>query len=697
MLSDAANRGLIPATPTLTAQVGEFMRALSDLFRMTAPMERDQSAQRVMLLVIVSVGAWVRFWGLGNVGLHGDEETMAMAVMSIVREGAPILPSGMFYPRGMTQLYLMAGSVQLFGESEWAFRLPSALCGVLTIWLAWLAGRRFLRPYWNLAFAAVVALLPAMIVYSQTARMYIFLIAAVAACMVSIFEWERSGRLGWLVAAVAALVIGIDLQALAVTTILLFLMPGVLQGDLRKLLYGSAAAAIVVIAYLGINGWVDTHYPVPPPEYAADLGAPLWDRSRAPQEFALTFEIALWIAGFAIAFFALHLSRVIPQRVAAISVAVLLIAGLLLQLKLHYHAAGWVFIAATVAARRFGGSRVWRRLRIFALGSGLLVLIHFTLLISTPGSLKKVIGALVGQPSIWPYYRIAEFSEVAVLLAAGTLIWSLWCLAKRRRVPDYALFGLLGVWIPMFTIGFFVWSLPPRYTVASLLPMLLCAFAFAQKGADWLQTKVPATAGRPWPSVAAAVTATLVINPVAMADVVNSGYESHPDHKGAAEFMRAQNIVEGDVIIAEDVLQQTYYLGKVDYWLMSRQHARRYVELVDGEIRDFYTHARVISDAKMLQQVLQRERGQRIFVIGSGENQSDHRKGMRGDMDTVLRSQQFQVIYEGRDGLTQVWRATDASRSQASVSAAAAPSVSPFVSPPAASPSIASSRPSQQE
>ncbi len=109
-------------------------------------------------------------------------------------------------------------------------------------------------------------------------------------------------------------------------------MPGILQGDLRKLLYGSVAAAIVMGSYLLINGWVDAHYPVPPPEYAADLGAPLWDRSRAPEAFALTFEIALWIAGLAIAFFAIHLSRVVPQRVAAISVASLLLVGLLLQL-----------------------------------------------------------------------------------------------------------------------------------------------------------------------------------------------------------------------------------------------------------------------------------------------------------------------------------------------------------------------------
>jgi len=665
MFSDAANRGLFPVSPTLADHVGGFMRSLSELFRITAPMERDLLAHRVMLLVILSVGTWVRFWGLGNVGLHGDEETMAMAVMGIVREGAPILPSGMFYPRGLTEIYLMVASVHLFGESEWAFRFPSALCGVLTIWLAWLAGRRFLRPYWNLAFAAAIALLPSMIVYSQTARMYIFLLAAVAACMVCVFAWERSGRIGWLIGGVVALVIGIELHALAVTTILLFLMPGILQGDFRKLLYGSIAAAVVLVSYLLINGWVDTHYPVPPPEYAADLGPPMWDRSRAPEAFALTFEVALWIAGLAIAFFAFHLSRVIPQRFAAISVTTLLLAGLLLQLQLYYHIALILLIAATVVARRFGGPRIWRRFRIFALGSGLLALIHFSLLASTPGSLKKVIGALVGQPSIWPYFRILSYSEVAGGLAILAIAWGLWRLMRRGRVPDYVLLGVLGVWIPLFTIGFFVWSMPPRYTVASLLPLMLCGFAFAQKAVDWLQEKAAARnmsmlAGRPAQLVAVAAITMLVVNPVEVVASVDSGYESHPDHKGAAEFIKAQNIVDADVIIAEDVLQQTYYLGRVDYWLMSRHHARRYVELKNGRIQDFYTGAGVISSAAMLEDLLRTERGNRIFVIGSGENQSDKRKGMRGDMDPVLRSEQFEVVYEGRDGLTQVWRATGA-------------------------------------
>ncbi len=90
---------------------------------------------------------------------------------------------------------------------------------------------------------------------------------------------------------------------------------------------------------------------------------------------------------------------------------------MLLQLKLYYHIAVLLFIAAAVVARRFRRSTRLAQIPHLALGSGLLALIHFSLLASTPGSLKKVIGALVGQPSIWPYARILQYSEVAGLLA----------------------------------------------------------------------------------------------------------------------------------------------------------------------------------------------------------------------------------------------------------------------------------------
>jgi hypothetical protein len=136
-----------------------------------------------------------------------------------------------------------------------------------------------------------------------------------------------------------------------------------------------------------------------------------------------------------------------------------------------------------------------------------------------------------------------------------------------------------------------------------------------------------------------------------------------PDHRGAAQFIRSQNIKPGDILIAEDVLEQTYYLGRVDYWLISRKQARLYVQRVDGVIRDFYTSTPVIDSGEQLQRVLDTYAGRRIFIIGSGENQRDQRREMRGPgiSNILTTSDRLEEVYLGSDGTTKVWRARSAS------------------------------------
>jgi hypothetical protein len=637
----------------------ELLRALARLFAISDPANRETVLHRVLLFGVLFAGGVVRFWGLGEPGLHGDEETMALATMHIVQDGRPILPSGMFYPRGLTELYLMAASVQIFGESEWAFRLPSALSGIAVIGLTFAAGRRFLRPQWNLALAVTVALLPDMIEYSQTARMYVFMLACIAGCLVCVFAWERSGRVGWLLGGVLALVVGVELHALAVTCALLFLLPGLLHADQRKVIYGIAAASVVMVAYLIIDGWVNSNYPVPPPEYAADIVATLRHGGAAVPGFPPAFEVALWIAGAAAAAFAVHFGRVVHGRVPSFIATALLLAALVAQLMLFYHIAALLGIAGTVVAFRYRAQRAWRRFVRYVLATAIIALIHVTLLAALPGGVIKLVGMLVGQPSVWSYVRIAQFTVVgAVLVAAGT-IWGLWRIANRQRVPDFWLLAMLGVWIPVFMLGWFRWNLPSRYTSAVLLPMLVCAFAFAQHALEaWLPRLKLRPAVKPLRAMALAAAVVLVVDPTIATARFGQPSQPLPDHEGAAMFMRAQHITPSDVVLAEDVLQQTYYLGRVDYWLISRKHARRFVQQVDGVIRDFYTATPVIDSGDKLAELLERYSDRRIYVIGSGENRSDDRREMRGDgIGALLKSPRFEVLYVGRDGYTTVWRA----------------------------------------
>ena len=182
--------------------------------------------------------------------------------------------------------------------------------------------------------------------------------------------------------------------------------------------------------------------------------------------------------------------RVRPRLPALVATA-LFVGCLIAQLAIYYHIAALLGLAGSIVAFRYRGTapierRYWR----FVLGSAAIALVHVGLITAWPGSMIKLVGAIVGQPSVWPYVRVMQFTIGAGVLVVLATAWGLWGLAINKRVPDYWLLALLGVWIPVFFIGFFVWDMPARYTAASLIPVLLCAFAFAQRCTDALWARL---------------------------------------------------------------------------------------------------------------------------------------------------------------------------------------------------------------
>ncbi len=109
--------------------------------------------------------------------------------------------------------------------------------------------------------------------------------------------------------------------------------------------------------------------------------------------------------------------------------------------------------------------------------------------------------------------------------------------------------------------------------------------------------------------------------------------------------------------MAEDVLQQTYYLGHVDYWLVNKEVAAPYMHRVKGRWLDFYTNTPLIGTGVELERLVEQPGRGAIYVIGSGENQEDGRSLMRAfGISRALQSPPFRPIYVGRDGLTRVWK-----------------------------------------
>jgi len=607
-----------------------------------------------VLAAIVLAGAAVRFWGLGDVGLHGDEKTMALPVMSLLNQGLPLMPSGMFYPRAVAQLYLMAASVLAFGQSEWALRLPSALCGVLLIVLTWQVGKRYLTPVWNLALTAAVAFLPNFIDDAQTARMYVFLVTSVAAYMALIFAWERTGRVGYLAGAVVMLLVGIQFHTLAVFAAFLVFLPGLLQGDVRKFWAGVVAFAVVAFGFEIINHLIGIAYP-----QSADTGEadPV---GNGPHAAVVPHVKHLWLLLGAVP--AIGLSFWVMAR-RGLAAAVLLCAALVAEAAFQWHAALLLGAAALVLGRRAGPLSPARLIIFFTISVAIGTAQALFLLHQHAGSLKQIAGVLLGWPSVWSFISIGGYSAVAMLAVVGSLAAALWLLAHRRPVPDHLLLIGLGVWIPLLMIGWIKWNIPSRYAAAQIMPMLLAGFAALQ----WLAGSIArraavrgeggAVATPGWVPAAAALAAVVVVNPIQVAKAVDPGYATHPDHKGAAEFVAHLHPGPHDIIVAEDVLQQTYYLGHVDYWLVNKQVAAPFMHRVHGRLLDLYTDTPLIGTGSELEQLVGRPGRGAIYVIGSGENQEDGRSLMRAfGIAQALHSPPFRSVYVGRDGLTRVWK-----------------------------------------
>jgi 4-amino-4-deoxy-L-arabinose transferase-like glycosyltransferase len=117
-------------------------------------------------------GLFVRFDGLGSRPLAEDEYMSVTTVQYILEKGVPQFPTGGYYTRALPIQYLQAAAVRLFGDNEFAHRLPAALFGVLTLVLVFLYARIFLP--WPLAAACVAMLAVSgwQIEFGRFSRMY---------------------------------------------------------------------------------------------------------------------------------------------------------------------------------------------------------------------------------------------------------------------------------------------------------------------------------------------------------------------------------------------------------------------------------------------------------------------------------------------------------------------------------------------
>jgi hypothetical protein len=128
--------------------------------------------QIITLIFIVLLGFGLRVHNLTTVSLDVDEMGVIQFSSGVFKKGYPFIQLGSFEKQVTTYelvSYSLAASRLLFGDTEAAFRLPSLICGTLTIGILGVMGYRMMGWRVGLLAAVTFALLPSAIYWSRNA------------------------------------------------------------------------------------------------------------------------------------------------------------------------------------------------------------------------------------------------------------------------------------------------------------------------------------------------------------------------------------------------------------------------------------------------------------------------------------------------------------------------------------------------
>ncbi|WP_254522229.1 glycosyltransferase family 39 protein [Natrinema caseinilyticum] len=141
-------------------------------------------SSRIGLAVLLVLAVAVYFYRLGALHLFGDEYQVVSAAAGYYHTGEfyswnwiAERPTDTLYDRAWPHTVMIAVSYAVFGTSEWASRLPSAMAGVVFVPLSYAVFTYFTERRWVGLFSTGALLLyPATIDLFRWARMYAILI-----------------------------------------------------------------------------------------------------------------------------------------------------------------------------------------------------------------------------------------------------------------------------------------------------------------------------------------------------------------------------------------------------------------------------------------------------------------------------------------------------------------------------------------
>jgi len=204
----------------------------------------------ILLAMILLLGAWLRFYRLGDLPIDGDNAYHVLGASAINEHGVPLMPSGKLYTRAVPLIYLQTLSARFFSDMEFAIRFPNALIGVLNILLVFVFCKALTRKNGVAVIAAFLfAVSPVAIYFSRMPRMYeTFLFTVLAMWTFFFLGYFRSAK-GCLPGLIFFSVLSITLHEAAILPLICYLTPIVIDSRLSIKMIVSISCFFILFGF----------------------------------------------------------------------------------------------------------------------------------------------------------------------------------------------------------------------------------------------------------------------------------------------------------------------------------------------------------------------------------------------------------------------------------------------------------------
>ncbi len=627
----------------------------------------------LLAVLLTIVAAIPRLYNLGGLSFYMDEETTAFASRSMAEGKGPQMPSGMPYHRALPHSWLNSLSARLIGlNDEISYRLPGAILGILTAPLIFVLARPFVGTQIAFLAALLLALSEWHIIISRQARMYAPFIFVYVATVFTILHWTQKDEFRYLALSGALFILSTTFHSLGIFAAFIPLIALSIKGFAKTPQYKLIAFSLVAgaTAYLysqmftaaPYQEWANAHAVI-----SIDTGSGNFLSRHIATNGLLIVQgivgllLGIWLgrsSGFSDSDNGKEF-RILAGYLLAIAFGCLACTG-----QLH-----GAFLAILLILLLYPGSLGDYLKQAY---KPLVAITVITIIVSVAVIYES--GLVPGIKSLFtfPYPNWIVLNTISPGITLLFILTMLFLATTKKSTDKTVIMVLLAsALFPIIAVGIFKKWAPARYLIqAHPFMLIVSAYTLHVFASTFLQRFNINKQAMP-----AIITGLVALSgilgghglvqaykagTVQHGESLNAaalGFPIYPDHKFPGEYV-AKHRKPDDIIVAEDVLQQQWYAGKVDYWLRSygsESGGNFLYKGKDGNLHDIYVNS-IVTTPKILD-FLTNNKNQKIWLITSSETYylrdlylSDNQRQW---LETIENS--YTPVFTGKDEITRVY------------------------------------------